>query len=120
MSKIAIKNKIHTGKNNGMFNKSLMGSLNGMFGKQHTLRTKEKRRQIRLGKKVPANAGKNCYLYGKTPKHTKRVQYKRTKMRSSWECLYAAYLDNKKIKNTINKIKGGVYAKSLSNSFSNG
>jgi len=98
MSYTALKNKSHNGRKNGMFGIHLTGKLNGMFGKRHTKLTIEKMRKIKLGKKVPTNSGKNCYLYGRVPEHSKRVKYNNIKMRSSWEAKYAQYLDRQNIK----------------------
>ncbi len=70
-----------------------------LTGKNHSQKTKDKMRKSKLGKKNPmyGRKGKLCPMFGKIT-HGNWGIYKGNNMRSSWEIIYAKWLDKQKIK----------------------
>lgn len=68
----------------------ISGSKNYWYGKRLSI---DHRRKLSLGKLGPKNPN-----FGKPPKHGKHEKYKGIWMRSSWEILYAKWLDRNNIK----------------------
>jgi len=66
------------------------GKNNGFYGKYHTEKFKKEQSE--------RNKGQNNPSFGKVPSNGKRFWYKDNCFRSSWEYLYAKWLDKNKIK----------------------
>jgi hypothetical protein len=86
--------------------KATSGENNPMFGKFHSKQTRDKMSKAKIGKKASESTrkklsesrkGKKNSMFGKVT-HGKWGKYKGINMRSSWEILYAKYLDKNKIK----------------------
>lgn len=96
ISQIRIKKGLAKGKNNPMFGIHRFGENSSMFDKHHTKKTKEKMSKIRIKKEL--SKGKNNPNFGKPAPHGKGAYYKGIWMRSSYEILFAQFLDLSGIK----------------------
>ena len=73
--------------------KRMTGKNNSMFGKRHTEAVKKK-----MGINHSSLKGKNNGMFGRIAIHAKGNYYKNIYMRSSWEVLFAQFLDLSGIK----------------------